>query len=116
MDNASPYNLFGYPEPEGLSSRGKTARKVILKVAKEYGLSYTGGCTPFYSPKEWKERGERYGTESLLIACHDGGDLSAFFCPYEASETLAEALRMALAEKGLFFENCTGWYTAIYEA
>jgi hypothetical protein len=116
MDNASPHNLFGYPEPEGLSAKGKKAMKVILKVAKECGMFYTGGCTPFYSPKEWKERGERYGTESLLIACHDGGDLEAFFNTYEAVGSFVERLRAALEAEGMYFENCTGWYAAIYEA
>jgi hypothetical protein len=116
MDNASAHNLFGYPEPEGLSRKGKKAMKVILKVAKECGMSYTGGCTPFYSPSEWKDRGESYGTESLLVVCHDGGDLEGFFSPYEAIEMFSEKLIEALAAEGMFFENCTGWYTAIYEA
>jgi hypothetical protein len=90
--------------------------KVILQVAKKCGMSYTGGCTPFYSPTEWKERGEKYGRESLLIACHDGGDLEGFFSPYENIEEFSEMLRAALEAEGMYFENCTGWYTAIYEA
>jgi len=116
MDNASPHNLFGYPPPEGLSAKGKKAMGIILRVAKSLEMSYTGGCTPFYSPQEWKERGEKYGRESLLIVCHDGGDLEAFFSPYEALDSFAEELRAALEAEGFFFENCTGWYTAIYEA
>jgi len=73
-----------------------------------------GGCKAFYTPDEWVDRGERYGTESALIICHDGGDLARYFsydyCIYEC----IEEMNSALEKIGYFAEQCTGWYSAIY--
>jgi len=73
-----------------------------------------GGCKAFYSPKQWKERGEEYGTNSVLVLVHDGGDLSPF-CNYDyGCPGLVEGLRLVLEKEGLYIECCTGWYSAVY--
>lgn len=75
---------------------------------------YTGGCRTYYSPEEWRGRGERYGTSSVLIVCHDGGDFAAMFNPdYECYDLMEEG-RRALDAIGYWAEQCTSWYTAIY--
>jgi len=68
----------------------------------------------FYTPEEWKERREQYGTDSLLVVCHDGGDHAPFFnLDYEAYARWEEMIA-ALRPLGVYSEQCTSWYSAIY--
>lgn len=74
----------------------------------------TGGCTPFYTVEEWRSRGEEYGCRSMLIVCHDGGDLAPLInYDYEAYD-LVEDFNDALREIGVWLEPCTCWYAAVY--
>jgi len=51
--------------PTGLNDLArKTAQTILETIGPEID---TGGCRLFYSPQEWKERGEEYGLKSLLI-------------------------------------------------
>ena len=87
--------------------------KAILDVLPK-GAS-GGGCTAFYTPKAWAERGETYGLNSKLILCHDGGDL-ARFCNYDYMDYAAiDRLSARLAEIGCYVECCTSWYSAVYD-
>ena len=74
-----------------------------------------GGCKAFWTPKEWKAKGENYGRDSVLVLCHDGGDLGPFFSYDYEAYTLMDQMRDKLAAIGLYPEQCTGWYTALYE-
>ena len=69
----------------------------------------------FHSPKEWKKRGEIYGLGSVLILCHDGGCLSAYCDHAIGNYDAMERLRLCLEKKEFFVEQCTSWYSAIYE-
>jgi hypothetical protein len=93
-------------KPGGLSELGEKAYSVISEYLVEKGRTYTGGCDPFYSPTEWRERGERFGTESELVVVYDGGDLQGI--------SWDEELVRRLKAVGLFFEDCTSWYAAVY--
>lgn len=75
---------------------------------------YTGGCRTYYSPEEWRGRNEQYGTDSVLIVCHDGGDFASMFNHAYENFDLMEQGRQALAAIGYFAEQCTSWYTAVY--
>lgn len=108
--------------PKNLSPLGKRAHKVIVEVLRRHGMTYTGGCKAFWSPQEWKDRGESYGLLSELVVVYDGGDLVPFFCPEEdvlrervPAHVLYERMREALEAVGLYWEQCTCWYSAIYE-
>lgn len=79
------------------------------------GTFNTGGCRPFYTPAEWKNRGEDYGTESVLVLVHDGGDLARFCNSDYADLRAMEDFRSFLKSKNLYLEGCTCWYSAIYE-
>ena len=61
--------------PEGLSPKGEAAYDAIMACLKKHEATNTGGCRVFYSPQEWAERKETYGTKAELIVVHDGGDL-----------------------------------------
>lgn len=69
----------------------------------------------FYSPAEWRARGERYGLQSELIVVHDGGDLASFFNPDYMCWNLQTTMNEALEKAGYYAEPCTSWYTAIYK-
>lgn len=107
--------------PTDLDPLGKLAWRTIVEqmasnmAPEPVSKFYTGGCVSFYSPKRWAERGEQYGTTSLLIAVYDGGDLRPYFEPEDKFAThVAESLQRALTAVGLYSEACTHWYSAIY--
>jgi|TARA_R100000084_G_scaffold13465_1_gene4565 hypothetical protein len=68
-----------------------------------------------YTPAQWKARGEQYGLKSKCIVVHDGGDYGVFFDldygHYEAHDFMQDEL----SKRGLYFETCTTWYSAIYK-
>jgi len=97
--------------PENLSDAGKTAYEIIMGVM---GDVETGGCITFYSPEQWKERKEEYGTRSELIICYDGGDVGKYFSYDEYNYTLIDKMSDALEKAGLYSEQCTCWYSAVY--
>lgn len=100
--------------PEGLSNDGEAAYRIIMSFLEAKQMTYTGGCKAFYSPMEWKTRGEQYGLKSVLIVTHDGGDLAPVFNLAYERGALHDELNKKLEESGLWCESCTSWYTAIY--
>lgn len=116
--------------PEGLDEKGQKAYAIVVEYLKALDLTDTGGCKAFYSPGAWRVRGESYGTKSHLVIVYDGGDLRPVFnmdaaydldCmvyrktgktrePYSLYETMQDKLRDA----GMYFEECTSWYCAVY--
>lgn len=105
-----------FTTPTGASRRAKTAINTILKVTRSYDLSATGGgCRAFYTPAEWKARGERYGDGAVLIVVHDGGSLAPFFNHDYGAYAMMESMREALATRKLYAEQATSWFTIICE-
>lgn len=104
--------------PTGLSRKGRTAAMTILRVLQEKAIDgkiETGGCRLFYSPQEWKDRGEAYGTEALLVVVYDGGDAYHHFSFNTEAVSYLDGMAKALQTVGLMAEACTGWYSAVYE-
>jgi len=102
--------------PEDICSKGKRAWKVISGFLEESDLTYTGGCKTFYSPKEWRERGEDHGRQSLLVLVYDGGDVYSIFNPDDYNWDYESKLADKLIKYGLYIEQCTNWYSAVYRA
>ena len=100
-----------------LNDSQKQLAQLIISTAESLQQSeiYCGGCKAFYSPDEWKSRGELYGTDSLLIICHDGGDLACFFNYGYECKNYMEQMRLVLKKNGYYAESCTCWYTAIFK-
>lgn len=120
--------------PDDLCDLGRKAHEVIVTYLRELNRTNTGGCTAFYSPEAWRERGEEYGLRSVLrsvlVVVYDGGELRPVFSldaaydhdcrtfrergdqyrPYE----MHEAMQKRLHDVGLYVEECTGWYAAVY--
>ena len=102
--------------PDGVSALGKKAHEAIMAVLQKYDCARSGGCKVFYSPKEWKARGEQYGLKSQLIVVYDGGDHRRFFNMDEEEYKLWDEMHDALGKVGVYAEECTGWYAAVYES
>lgn len=74
-----------------------------------------GGCRAFFTPDEWRDRGEKYGVESALVLVHDGGALAPY-CNLDYMEyDKIEALGAAMNKLGYYVEQCTSWYSAVYK-
>lgn len=100
-----------------LKGESKRIADAIVKFLKKDRLEDPdgGGCKAFYSPQEWKERKESYGTDSKLVLVHDGGDLAPYCnLDYECYPRV-EKLAKRLKEMGYYVEQCTCWYSAVYE-
>jgi len=104
-----------FQAPKNLSVTGSSAYSAIMNVLNKYEAE-SGGCRTFYSPGEWAERGEDYGKNSHLIIVYDGGDVGNFFNMNHESYKLYEEMQEELRKVGLYFEECTGWYAAVYDA
>jgi hypothetical protein len=105
-----------YEMPPGLSAEGQQAYHAIMAVLKKYGADDgTGGCTTFYSPQEWKDRGEKYASGSELVVVYDGGPVGAFFDYDGGHEKLVSAMVAALNKVGLYSEPGTHWYSGVYK-
>jgi len=116
--------------PAGLDDAGRRAYEIIVAYLKKHGLTDTGGCKAFYSPAEWKAREEQYGAESHLVVVYDGGAVRPVFSMDAAYDldceiyretgkprtpySLYEGMQDKLREAGLYFEECTRWYSAVY--
>ena len=100
--------------PEGLSPEGRRAAETIAAFLIERGLTYTGGCTTFDSPQQWKDRGEDYGRDGVLIVVYDGSAVGRAFSLDRYEYETVEAMRATLATVGVWPEECTCWYSAIY--
>jgi len=58
----------------------------------------------------------RYGHGSLMILLHDSCDPLAAYVNYDCQQyAKIEQLSDALSDIGLFVEDCTGDYSAVYE-
>lgn len=113
--------------PEGLSAQGQRAHAIIVAYLNEHGIAKTDGEPAFHAPQSWHQE---YGTRSLLVIDHQGGPLGPVFSmdyaydqdcahyrktgkarePYALYEGMQEKLR----EAGLYFEDCTRRYSAVY--
>lgn len=105
-----------WPIPEDLDPLGRTAAETLRDFFAENGITGHGGGGKFYSPREWAARGERYGTESLLIVTHEGGNHAGAFNLDYQQYALFDAMVRRLDTIGVFCEACTSWYSAIYPA
>ena len=104
--------------PEGLSALGRSAAQAILEKAcndSEDGKAHTGGCPAFFHPFDWADRGEDYGLGSELIVLHDGGCFAQYFNYDYMNYGAIDEMTDILQKLGLYGENCTGWYSAIYK-
>lgn len=103
--------------PAGLlNANAERVAEIIRTFMRQQSPTFNGGgAQTFYDPELWKERGETYGLESVLIVVHDGGDLAPY-CNHDYQNYAAmERLSRRLAKSGLHIEQCTCWYSAVYE-
>jgi hypothetical protein len=104
-----------FEKPEGLSQAGGRAQEAIMKVLEAHDSAHSGGQRVFYTPEEWRSRGEQYGRGSELVIVHDGGSHAPFFNHDYMAYEFIEEIQTALQPLGLFVEQCTSWYSAVYK-
>jgi len=102
--------------PEGLSADGNRAYDIIMAFLQSHDMTDPGGCKTFYSPSEWKDRGESYGLESELVVVHDGGEVAGICNLDYGNYGLHDEFQDTLNAAGFYMEACTCWYSAIYRA
>lgn len=98
--------------PDGLSERAMQAWACVTDFVAKHDLTYTGGCKAFHNPASWD--GD-YGKDSVLVVVYDGGSVGSAFDFDREDYATIEAMQSELAKLGLFSEQCTSWYSAIYE-
>src|SRR5690606_36728965 len=109
-----PFEYAHGAVPEKQTAKGRKASGAIFEFLREKRLVDQGGGCRFYTAKEWRDRGESYGRDALLIETHDGVDhAAAVNFDYEAY-ALMEELRDKLDTVGVWVEQCTSWYSAVY--
>lgn len=102
--------------PEGLSTKGQKAYKVIMDtMTLANGTVDTGGCITFYSPQQWKAKGELNCLDAELIVVYDGGAVARFFSYGYACYDLINDMDEQLSNAGFYSEQGTNWYSGIYE-
>jgi len=105
--------------PDDLCHKGKRAAEIIRDFCAEHELG--SGQRVFISPAEWRDRGERYGNQSLLVVMHEGTDanrclsMDGAFGQNGGDYSLHEALVEKLADAGVYLEQMFGWSSAVYE-
>lgn len=113
--------------PNGLSAQGQRAHAIIIAYLTEHGLAKHDGEPAFHAPGSWNQQ---YGARSHLVIAHSGGALGPVFSMDSAYESdcahyrktgkarepyaLYEGMQDKLREAGLYFEDCTRWYSAVY--
>ena len=117
-----PTHLTMADIPGGLSPLGRQAAIVIVEKTLQHRATYTGGCTTFYTPAEWRSRGEPLEDGAVLVVVYDGGDVGRLIdyercCPgggargdYEPLTDTAAALRAA----GAVVQPVTNWYAEVW--
>ena len=100
-------------DTSSLDGEAKKIASVIKRIAGRNASG--GGCKAFYTPKQWEDKGEIYGTKSALIVVHDGGDLAPYFNDAYEQYHLIDKMVKALEEIGYYYSGCTCWYSAIYK-
>jgi len=111
--------------PAGLNEQGQKAYQIIVEYLTQNGLMPKSvDWRIFHAPAEWQHE---YGHRSHLVVAYEGcAPLKQVFSMDYCYEVVAakrgypecyahyEALTEKLAKAGLFFEECTRWYAAIY--
>lgn len=123
-EEPTTHNPTGF-EYNHLDGDAREVAALITETIKRHGRA-TGepddwepqgrGCKVFRSRRRHIELGETYGHHAVLIVVHDGGDAAPFFnSDYQSYESI-NVMNKALRDAGYWAEQCTSWYTAIYES
>lgn len=100
--------------PKGLSEKGREAVQIILDILKDREITYTGGSKAFYSPAEWKAKGEQYCQNALLVVVYDGSAVAQCFEYAKEDYAAIEAMDAALRAADMYPESGTHVYAGIY--
>lgn len=107
----------GWKIPTPLTPAGRRAAEIIRDYCSKHDLG--PGERMFYTPEEWSERGEEYGTDSVLVVVHEACDAAiaismdgAYYS--NASYKHFGRLDQQLRSKGMYLEGMYSWCSAVY--
>jgi hypothetical protein len=111
------YDKDNWAVPTGLSRKARKLAFALAKLAKE--RNWNAGQKVFWSPKQWRDKGESYGRDAELVILHEGGAHAPFFSLDHAYNTrfynqYEEQVRF-LSEYGFWLEGLYTWSSAVYE-
>jgi hypothetical protein len=89
--------------PDDITPRAREAAEIILAQARALNISAEGEGRLFYTPAEWRKRGERYGLNADLIVVHEDGLKLA----------ILNAARSDLEKRRFYCEEAETWYSII---
>ena len=101
--------------PQGLCRAGNKAAEALRQFCLKHDLTHTGGRV-FYTPAEWRARGESHGLHSLLIITYDGGACRSVLSLDGYDYPKLEAFAKILDGFDVYAEEMTHWYAAIHNA
>lgn len=93
------------------TSKKSLIRAIVTKHARKYGINLTD--VHFYSPKEWKDRGEQFGDGALASVTFEG-ELYDAINNNEFGTNIAEKIRSDLEQHNLYYEQGYAWSMHIY--
>lgn len=100
------------------TNTSKTVNELLAKKLRHKLTPFQGWR--IYSPQDWQDRGEKYGTGSELIITYEGSTAAPFFSldkSYDISNyAMYEEMRKFLADLGYYSEEGTKWFSVVYKS
>jgi hypothetical protein len=84
------------------------AEQAFIEVIESMGMDLEG--LSFYSPKQWRDRGESYCLDADLIVVFEEHMLYEMLLEGIVSDLIDE-----LGARGYWFEQGTSWYLGVYK-
>lgn len=104
-----------YELPTTMTKRQREAADIVMRVAQDFEpRTLDNGSRDFYTPDEWRARGESYGLNGSLIVVHDGGNLAPLFNHDYGYSSWVRVMRKSLEAEDFYVEACTPWYSAVF--
>ncbi|MAI05006.1 MAG: hypothetical protein CMA07_04785 [Euryarchaeota archaeon] len=107
----------GWDVPTGLTRKGRLIAYAIRKVAMDNQWS-SGGQKVFWSPAEWRDKGERW-VSPILNMLHEGGDhapsFSLDYASWGAGYEPYEKMVKVLQKHDVYYEQYFTWAGGVYD-
>jgi hypothetical protein len=105
--------------PTGLTRKARNLIHKIREYAKDRKWDSGGHRKIFYSPEEWRERGEHFGTNAAFVILHECGDHAKYFSLDAAYDCGTYAYHDEffhwLKDNGFWSEQLYRWSSGVYE-
>ena len=107
----------GWDVPTGLTRESRAIAYAIRKVAEQNQWN-SGGQKVFWSPAEWREKGERWNSDILNLLFEGGDHAPSFSLDYSYNRngySDYELMLELLKEHGVYSEQYFSWAGGIFK-